>query len=71
MKYILSTDDDGCEHATELPLQSMQDEQLKEETNSDHTKVVLNCDHPASSGSTADPDENSAEAVSDFCDCLV
>ena len=64
VKYILPT-----EHATELSLKNMiaeEDDQQMKETNSDHTRAVLNCDHPASSGSTADPVKNSAEAVSDF-----
>ena len=77
VKYCLSTDDEGCEDATELPLQNVitkENELLKKETKSDHTRAVqhvafLNCDHP----STVDPDKNSA--VSDFFllyyDCLV
>ena len=78
MKYFFSTGDEGCEDAAELPLQNViTNEQLKKETNSDHTRAfqhvaVLDCDHPSSSGSTADPDKNSA--VSDFllyCDCLI
>ena len=68
MKYFFSTDDEGCEDATELPLQNVianENEQLKKETKSDHTRAVqhvavLNCDHPSSSGSNADPDKNFA-----------
>ena len=72
--HFLPTDDEGCEDATELPL--IENVIARKETKSDHTKAVqhvafLNRDHP-SSGSTANPDKNSA--VSDFllyCDCLV
>ena len=69
VKYILPTDHEEREHATELLLKNMiteEDDQQMKETNSDHTRAVLNCDHPASSGSTADPDKNSVEAVSDL-----
>ena len=68
--HFSPTDDEGCEDATELPLQNIiANEQLKKKTQSDHARVVqkvafLNCGHPSSSGSTADPDKNSA--VSDF-----
>ena len=72
VKYCLSTDDEGCEDATELSLQNViteENEQLKKETQSDHTRAVqkvavLNHGHPSSPGSTVDPDKNSA--VSDF-----
>ena len=78
--HFSPTDDEGCEDATELSLQNVianENELLKKETQSDHARAVqkvafLNCGHPSSSGSTADPDKNSA--VSDFllyCDCLV
>ena len=67
MKYCLSTDDEGCEDATELPLQNVitkENELLKKETKSDHARAVqqvavLNRGHPSSSGSTAGPDKNS------------
>ena len=79
---FVPADEEECEHATELPLQNMiasEDEQLMKETKTDDTRgvqhvAVLNCDHAASSGSTTDPDKNSAEAVSDFvavCEYLV
>ena len=72
MKHFLHTDDEGCEHTTELPLQNMitnQDEQSKKETTVDPTRAVqhvdfLNYDHPTSHVSPAGPDEHSA--VSDF-----
>ena len=49
---VFSTDDEGCEDATELPLQNVianENEQLKKETKNDHTRAVqhvavLNCD---------------------------
>ena len=80
VKYFFPTDDEGCEDATELPLQNVitkENELLKKETKSDHTRAVqhvavLNRGHPSSSGSTAGPDKNSA--VSNFllyCDCLI
>ena len=70
--HFSPTDDEGCEDATGLPLQNVianEDEQVKKKTQSDHTRAVqkvafVNCGHPSSSGSTADPDKNSA--VSDF-----
>ena len=68
VKYFFPTDDEGCEDATELPLQNVitkENELLKKETTRAVQHVaLLNCDHPSSSGSTADPDKNSA--VSDF-----
>ena len=79
--HFSPTDDEGCEDATELPLQNVianENEQLKKKPQRDHIRAVqkgafLNCGHPSSSESTADPDKNSA--VSDFfllyCDCLV
>ena len=77
--HFSPTVDEGCEGATELSLQiTKENEQLKKESKSDHTRAVqkvavLNCGHPSSPGSTADPDKNSV--VSDFfllyCDCLV
>ena len=71
--HFSPTYDEGCEDATELPLQNVlanENELLKKETKSDHTRAVqkvafLNCGHP----STADPDKNSA--VSDFFCCTV
>ena len=66
VKYCLSTDDEGCEDAAELPLQNVI---ARKETKSDHTRAVqhvavLNRDHPSSSGSTANTDKN--PVVSDF-----
>ena len=78
VKYFWPTDDEGCEDATELLLiQNVianENELLKKETKSNHTTAVqhvavLNCGHPSSSGSTANPDKNSA--VSDFFCCTV
>ena len=62
--HFLPTDDEGYEDATELPLITKENGLLKKETKSDHTRAVqhvtfLNCDHPSSSESTADPNENS------------
>ena len=70
MKYFLPTDDEGYEHAAEQNMITKGDEQL---TKSDHTRAVkhvtlLNCDQPAPSRSTADPDKNSA--VCDFLPVL-
>ena len=75
MKYFFSTGDEGCEDAAELPLQNViTNELLKKETKSDHARAVqhvavLNCGHPSSSGSTADPDKNLV--VSNFFCCTV
>ena len=89
MKHFFPTDDkdaatydEGCEEATDLPLKNVitkENEQLKKETKGEHTRAVQhvafrNCDHPSSSGSTANPKKN--PLVNDFlfllnCDCFV